>query len=113
MLWAAAIAAVLQIWIADESEKVRPQAIPPAATTQPRIRLSAAGGECVGAQIVVRGPAKALIATTSGHVNLDLYRVATIALQHPSGPDGDTGEWLDALIPVRDALYGEERRAFP
>src|SRR5207253_9810424 len=34
-------------------------------------------------------------------------------LEHPSGPEGGTGEWPDALIPVRDAVYGEERNAFP
>src|SRR5205807_2173706 len=54
MLW---VLAALQIWIADESDKVRPDARPPAAAPAPRIRLAAAGGECVGAQLVVRGPA--------------------------------------------------------
>jgi hypothetical protein len=39
--------------------------------------------------------------------------VATIVLGHPSGPEGESGEWPDALIPARDALYGEERNAFP
>ena len=109
----AALAIALQVWIADESEKVRPQAPPPAAASQPRIRLAAAGGECVGAQIVVRGPAKALTASAKGGVPLELYRVATITLAQPSGPDGATGEWPDALIPARDALWHEERNAFP
>src|SRR5258706_3984960 len=102
----------LQVWIADESDKVRLAAQPPiSAPARPRIRLAAAGGECVGAQIVVRGPVRGLGATASA--GIDLYRVATIVLQHPSGPDGETGEWPDALIPVRDAVYGEPRRAFP
>jgi len=105
--------ALLQIWVADESEKVRPDAGPPAVVHAPRIRLAAAGGECVGAQLVVRGPAAGLVASSRGKLKLDLYRVATIVLQHPSGPDGQAGEWPDALIPARDALYGEERRAFP
>ena len=108
MIWLA-IAAV--VWIADESEKVRPQATPPAAAASTRIRLAAAGGECAGAQIVVLGPVQGLKATARG--NLYLYRVATIALTEPSGPEGATGEWPDALIPARDVLYGEERRAFP
>ena len=56
MLWVA-LAAALQIWVADESEKVRPQTPPPPRTAPVRLRLTAAGGECVGAQIVVRGPA--------------------------------------------------------
>ena len=57
MLW---VLAALQIWIADESEKVRPDARPAAVSQAPRIRLAAAGGECVGAQVIVRGPALAL-----------------------------------------------------
>src|SRR3989440_677361 len=110
MLW---VLAALQIWIADESDKVRPDARPPAAAPAPRIRLAAAGGECVGAQLVVRGPALGLTAAARGKARLDLYRVATIVLEHPSGPEGATGEWPDALIPARDAVYGEERSAFP
>ncbi len=110
MLW---ILAALQLWIADESEKVRPDARPPAVAQAPRIRLVAAGGECVGAQIVVRGPILGLTASARGKVALDLYRVGTAFLEHPSGPDGAIGEWPDPLIPVRDAVYGEERRAFP
>ncbi|MCA1829614.1 MAG: glycoside hydrolase domain-containing protein [Myxococcales bacterium] len=107
MFWVALLA--VQVWIADESVKVRPDARPPALAQAPRIRLAAAGGECVGAQIVVRGPVRGLKATST----LDLYRVATITLTQPSGPDGATGEWPDALIPARDVLFGEERRAFP
>src|SRR4051812_16572230 len=108
-----ALLAALQVWVADESEKVRPQTPPPAisAHLKPRLKLAAAGGECTGAQLVVRGPVQALSATASS--GLDLYRVATIVVEHPSGPEGETGEWPDALIPVRDAVYGEPRRAFP
>src|SRR5256885_13423871 len=110
MLW---VLAALQIWIADESAKVRPDARPPAAAKDPRIRLVAAGGECVGAQLVVQGRVSALTAAPRGKPHLALYRVATIVLEHPSGPEGATGEWPDALIPVRDTVYGEERNAFP
>src|SRR5438067_55677 len=110
MLW---LLAALQIWVADESEKVRPDARPPALAQAPRIRIAAAGGECGGAQLVIRGPALALTAVARGKAQLDLYRVGTLFLEHPSGPDGETGEWPDALIPARDGLYGEERRAFP
>src|SRR5207244_954281 len=56
-------------------------------------------------------PARELRAVARGE--LDLSRVATITVTQPSGPDGAIGEWPDALIPVSDALYGEERRAFP
>ncbi|MGZ6124682.1 MAG: glycoside hydrolase domain-containing protein, partial [Myxococcales bacterium] len=110
MLW---ILAALQIWVASESEKVRPDARPPAAARAPRVRLAAAGGECGGAPVVVRGPALGLSAATRGKAQLDLYRVGTLFLENPSGPDGATGEWPDALIPARDKVYGEERRAFP
>ena len=110
MLWALI---ALQIWIADESEKVRPDARPPAAAQAPRIRIAAAGGECSGAQLVVRGPAIGLRAAAQGKAPLDLYRVATVFLEHPSGPEGAPGEWPDALIPARDSIYGEPRRAFP
>ena len=105
-----ALLAAVQVWIADESQKVRPQT-PAPSSAKPRIKLAAAGGECTGAQIVVRGPARDLSASATG--GLDLYRVATIVLDHPSGPEGEAGEWPDALIPVRDAVYGEARRAFP
>ena len=87
MLW---LLAALQIWVADESDKVRPDARPPAVAQAPRIRLAAAGGECVGAQVVIRGPALGLTAVARGKPQLDLYRVGTIFLEHPSGPDGET-----------------------
>jgi hypothetical protein len=112
----------VQVWLADESEKVRPEAAP-ASARPARIRLAAAGGECAGAQIVVRSSAgiRKLTASSrplrgvgpSQRVPLDLFRVATIALEHPSGPDGSSGEWPDALIPVRDAQWNEARGAFP
>src|SRR5947209_6852271 len=108
MFWVTLLA--VQVWIADESEKVRPDTRPPPVSSHaPRIGLAAAGGECVGAQIVVRGPVRGLKATSG----FDLYRVATITVTEPSGPEGVVGEWPDALIPVRDALFGEERKAFP
>jgi hypothetical protein len=110
MLW---LLAVLQIWVADESTKVRPDAVPPARALPPRIRLAAAGGECTAAQIVIRGPARGLTAAVTGKAPVELYRVGTIFLEHPSGIEGSTGEWPDALIPIRDPVYGEERRAFP
>ena len=108
-----------QIWVADESVKVRPSALPPAPDAKARISLAAAGGECTGAQIVVEGPVKSLRATATPlrgaavAVPVSLARVATMRLVHPSGPDGADGEWPDALIPARDSIWGEERNAFP
>jgi glycosyl hydrolase family 123 len=101
----------LLVFVAGESEKIRPDAQPKVEPQAPRVRLIAAGGDCAGAQIVVQGPAQGLTAAASE--GLDLYRIATIALKFPSGPEGSTGDWPDALIPARDAVYQEPRRAFP
>jgi len=86
------------------------------------IDLVAARGECEAAQIAVRAPgglaalsadATPLRRGRGATVPLALYRVATLALTRPSGPDGEPGEWPDPLIPARDAYAGEARRAFP
>jgi hypothetical protein len=111
----------VQIWIAGESEKILPDATPPTVKQPPRIRFSAAGGECTGAQIVVRSQkgVKALTASApplvagKDRVLLDVMRVATIHLARPTEPEGRAGEWPDALIPVRDPVFGQTRRAFP
>src|SRR3954454_12219776 len=111
----------VQIWIADESEKVMPDAAPRATKEAPRIRLTAAGSECAGAQIVVRSEkgVKALTASAQPLVSgkqripLDVMRVATIKLARATEPEGRAGEWPDALIPVRDPIFGQTRRAFP
>ena len=115
-----ALLLTVAVWVANESEKVRPDARPPAAATAPAIRIAAAGGECAGAQIVVRGPVVGLRATAGAlqggaatPVAIALSRVATIVLAHPSGPEGESGEWPDALVPARDGLWGEARNAFP
>ena len=79
--------AVLCSWQVNR-RRLRPDARPKAEAQAPRIRLVAAGGECVGAQIVVQGPVQHLVATATE--GLALYRVATIDLKFPSGPDGVT-----------------------
>jgi hypothetical protein len=113
--------AAVQVWVADESEKVRPSAAAPAAAPA-RVRLAAAGGECAAAQIVVRSPEGVRGLTASAAplrrgqkttVPIELSRVTTIELRQPSGPEGSAGEWPDALVPVRDATWKEARRAFP
>src|SRR5438132_9322341 len=89
--------AAVQVWVADESEKVRPSASAPAAGASARIRLAAAGGECAGAQLVVRSPDGVQGLTASAlplrrgekaTVPLELSRVATLELTQPSGPEG-------------------------
>ena len=113
--------AAVQVWVADESEKVRPSATPPPGSAA-RIRLAAAGGECTGAQIVARSPegvrglsaaAAPLRRGTGAAIQVALARVATISLLQPSGPEGSAGEWPDALVPVSDAIWNEPRHAFP
>ena len=113
--------AAVHVWVANESDKVRPDT-PAPAVRRSTIELNAAGGECIGTQIVVRGtePIVGLTATArplrgakSTPIPVELSRVATILLEHPTGPEGSAGEWPDALIPARDALWNEARRAFP
>jgi hypothetical protein len=108
-----------RVWIVGDSVKVRPADAPPKDAGPPRVALAAAGNECAGAQIVVQGPAHALRASAepllgaARPIAVALARVATLTLEHPSGPDGAAGEWPDALIPDRDALWNEPRNAFP
>jgi hypothetical protein len=107
----------VQVGVASALEKLRPgDAVPPARA----VSLAAARGECESAQIAVRAARRieALAADAAplggpARLPIALYRVATLALDRPSGPDGAPGEWPDPLVPVRDAWFGEHRRAFP
>jgi len=102
--------------VASSLTKLRPQDLLPAGR---EIALSAARGECEAAQVAVRSPRglSALRAEAAplapGGVPVVLYRVATLDLARPSGPDGAAGTWPDPLVPVRDPDFGEARRAFP
>jgi len=103
--------------VASSMEKLRPDARLPGADT---IDLAAARGECRSAQIAVR-PAQSLSALSATAEPLEgpsrvapaLYRVVTLELSRPSGPDGEAGSLPDPLVPVRDPFFGERRRAFP
>jgi hypothetical protein len=110
-------APAVEIGVASSLEKLRPGDSAPNGRT---IELVAARGECESAQVAVRAPAglRALSASAAplrgaGRIPVALYRVATLPLARPSGPDGAAGEWPDPLVPVRDAHFGEARRAFP
>jgi hypothetical protein len=90
-------------------------------------RISAAGNEFESFQVAVqagsaplagirvdpgrtlRGPNGATIPPT----NLTIYREADYYVTQRSDGEGATGNWPDALIPERDAFYGEDRNAFP
>lgn len=104
----------VEVGVASSLEKLRPGDPVPAGRS---IALRAARGECEAAQIAVRAGAGlgALAAEAQGpdSLQVNLYRVATLTLPRPSGPDGAAGEWPDALVPVRDPDFGEARRAFP
>jgi hypothetical protein len=86
------------------------------------VDLVAARGECEAAQVAVRS-ARGLTALSASAsplrgargptLTVTLYRVATLSLTLPSGPDGEAGEWPDPLVPARDPFFGEARRAFP
>jgi hypothetical protein len=106
-----------EVGVATALEKLRPgDALPPGDA----IELAAARGECESAQIAVR-PARAMAALAATAPALAgpspltpaLYRVETVELTKASGPEGAPGPWPDALVPARDAFFGEERRAFP
>ena len=111
----------LEVGVAPSQDKLRPFDPVPAETT---LALEAPRGACASGQIAVRSGARFLGLSAratplvvpgraSGALSLALYRVGHVVLSRPSGPDGEAGEWPDPLIPVRDAWFREERRAFP
>jgi hypothetical protein len=113
----AAGGASVEIGVASSLEKLRPSQPTPRGKA---IELVAARGECEAAQIAVRAPdgvaalsAEARPLGGDPPIPVALHRVATVALDRASGPDGEAGEWPDPLVPARDAYHGEPRRAFP
>ncbi|HYD43002.1 MAG TPA: DUF4091 domain-containing protein [Anaeromyxobacter sp.] len=103
-----------RVGVASSLEKLRPDDPIPGSRA---ISLRAARGECEAAQVAVRAVRRlaALGAEVERPAGLEvgLYRVASLRLARPSGPDGAAGEWPDPLVPVRDPAFGEARRAFP
>ncbi len=62
----------------------------------------------------LKGPGSATIPSSNVTVNREaFYRVDSAAGKPRSNRQGSDGLWPDALIPERDALYGEDRSAFP
>ncbi len=104
------------VWVASETEKIRPDAKPRADV---QARIAAARNEFEAFQVVVTGPASKVSAQASkltGPGTIDdvkLYREDLIDLKNPSALDGGTGEWPDALVPDVDDVVGEKRNAFP
>jgi glycosyl hydrolase family 123 len=105
------------LWAASATEKIRPSAtaralVPPA--------LSAAKNEFEAFQLAVVGPATNVSVTATALTGAGqpipaprLFREALITVRQPSGPDGVTGTFPDALVPDQDDVVGEKRNAFP
>ncbi|GAC1342005.1 MAG: hypothetical protein NVSMB23_14270 [Myxococcales bacterium] len=118
----AANAETAQVWVAPSAQKVRPQT-QPAAGSAAAASIAAAKNEFESFHVVVTGAARGVSMQLSslddgrGHVisgrDLVLYREALINVTLPSGGDGATGRWPDALIPDVDPVAGEKRNAFP
>jgi len=104
------------VWTALASEKIRPSA---PARAQSGAAIAAARNEFEAFQVVVTGPATRVSAevtdfTGPGTISgVHLYREALIDLKQPSGTDGGTGAYPDALVPAVDDVVGEKRNAFP
>ncbi|HEX7622026.1 MAG TPA: glycoside hydrolase domain-containing protein, partial [Anaeromyxobacteraceae bacterium] len=103
-------------WVVSSTEKVRPSA---AAVPLAGAELAAARNEFEAFQIAVAGPLSGVSATATAFTGPAvlpaprLFREAIITLANPSGPDGVTGPFPDALIPDVDDVVGEKRNAFP
>ncbi len=98
-------------------EKLAPGSAPAGASA---IHLSAARGECEGAQVFARAPIDGVRAQSAPlrlegaePIAVALYREAFVSVEQPSNLEGRAGRWPDPLIPAADAYFGEERAAFP
>jgi len=110
------VASAGEVWVADSTEKIRPDA---KARSTTAATLGAARNEFESFQVVVTGPAHGVSATMaplggpSRISDVHLFRVDTVNVRQPSALDGGTGRWPDALVPDVDDVVGERRNAFP
>jgi hypothetical protein len=103
--------------------KIRPTLpLPPSAKAGAPIALTAARGECEGAQVVVSAGAAGVqhlelsvspLRAGARELSALLYREAFLDVRTPSDIEGATGLWPDPLIPVVDEIAHERRNAFP
>jgi MYXO-CTERM domain-containing protein len=115
-------ASAAQVWITHASVKVRPQTQPPADASTVA-QLQGAQNEFEAFHVVVSGAASGVsmsvesLSDGNGHTiqgrDLTLYRESMINVTQPTGGDGASGQWPDALVPDRDPIVGEKRNAFP
>jgi MYXO-CTERM domain-containing protein len=116
--------AALTVSAVGDTQKIRPDAPPPAAESS--IALSCAQNEICGFQIAASaaGAADAVSGITVGDLagpsgqklagsSALVYREGFLTISTPSNAAGVTGLWPDPLIPDVDEFFGETRNAFP
>ena len=119
----ASLAHAQSVWVAPETQKVRPTDVAVARTS---ISLEAARNEFEAFQVIVDGGEVGATAVTVaagelhgpggatiGGGDVRVFREAFIDVVTRSNVSGAIGRWPDALIPAVDELYDEPRNAFP
>lgn len=117
-----ALAAESRVWVAPPTTKIRPGIQKP-ADARSNAQLSGAKNEFQSFQVVVTGAAGDLsmslpgLSDGYGHQiggrDIVLYREVLTNVWSPTGGDGASGQWPDALVPDVDSFVGEKRNAFP
>lgn len=123
-LWSAGAADAMTVWTEHATVKIRRTTSP--KTNQTAAVLKAARNEFEAFQLVVTASSGALSGVDvnvsdlrDAHGNtisadqIMIYNQAYINVATVSTLQGATGEWPDALIPKKDAYFGEVRNAFP
>jgi hypothetical protein len=124
LLWFVGAADAMTVWTEHATVKIR-KTTPP-KTNQTTAVLKAAKNEFEAFQLVVTANSGALSGVDVSVSDLRddhgrtipanqimIYNQAYINVTTVSTIQGATGEWPDALIPKRDAYFGEVRNAFP
>src|SRR5512140_2359356 len=115
----ALLAAAPAPWASSLSSMVKVRPGQPLLRGDSAVRVSLAGGECEGAQLLVEPgtsgvTAKAEAPALGGRrLSAELFREEYVKVAVPSNADGAPGLWPDPLVPQVDAWTGEARRAFP
>ena len=81
----------------------------------PALALSAARGECEGAQLALTSGTRLLgarLGRAPAGIAAALYRLDFVPVREPSNGEGRPGRWPDPLIPERDRETGEPLPAF-
>ncbi|MBU8898436.1 DUF4091 domain-containing protein [Corallococcus sp. M34] len=116
-----ALAAAPAAWAESAMVKVRSGA---SAQARSELRLTAARNEFVSFQVALHGGDAGLRGVRASLASLDgpsriagtdvtLYREAYVTTKQPSVKGEPVGAWPDGLVPDRDEIAGEARKAFP